>query len=307
LKLYSVVIPVFNSEKLISITVGRIRDQFLLLSIPFEIILINDGSGDDSWGVISSLAKEFPEVIAINLLKNYGQHNANLCGFRESRGSYVITMDDDLQNPPEEISKFILAAKNGYDLVIGKFQKKQHPLHRQFGSKFVGWLNRKIFNISEQLTLSNFRIIRRDVVDRICQDRGVDPYIPGLLLKYSSNRANILITHLPRSIGKSNYSIPKLIRLVASILFVHSSYPLRLSIALGFILAGSSFLMGLYFLLQALFSGNIIPGWASLAVMISFFNGFLVLTLSIIGEYVMRILREVRHSSSYQIKEVVGK
>ena len=307
LELYSVVIPVFNSEKLISQNVEKIRAQFIMLCLPFEIILVNDGSRDNSWGVISNLARDFPEVIAIDLLKNYGQHKANLCGFCESRGDYVITMDDDLQNPPEELPKLIAAARNGHDLVIGKFENKRHPLFRRVGSKFIGWMNRKIFEVPDQLTLSNYRIIRREVVDRVCKDGAIDPYIPGLLLKYSCNRANVSILHMPRAEGKSNYTLRKIIRLVAAILFVHSAYPLRISAAIGFAVAGLSFIMSLYFLINSLFSDNSLPGWTSLAVLMAFFNGFLILLISVIGEYVMRILREVGNNSSYQVKEIVGK
>jgi glycosyltransferase involved in cell wall biosynthesis len=271
----------------------------------FEIVLVNDGSKDDSWAVISSLAKQHPEVTAINLLKNYGQHHANLCGFREAKGDYLITMDDDLQNPPEEIAKLIDTARDGGDLVIGRFETKQHSLVRRLGSQFVGWLNRKVFEVEGNLILSNFRLVRRDVVDRICQDRTFAPYIPGLILKYSSHRCNVLVRHLPRAEGKSNYTWRKILRLVANILFNHSSIPLRYGAAFGFVVAGGSFLLSLYFLLEAVIKGTNAPGWASLVVLLSFFNGVLILLLSVIGEYLIRILREIGTHRCYEIKEIV--
>lgn len=303
--LYSVVIPVYNSDKIVDRTVASIRDFFLGCGLQFEIILVNDGSPDSSWTVISGLAQQYREVVAIDLLKNYGQHQANLCGFRESKGDFVITMDDDLQNPPSEIGSLINKAQEGYDLVLGRFETKQHSIVRRFGSRVVGWLNRKVFEVKDDLVLSNFRIIRRDVVDRVCQDRSFAPYIPGLVLKYSARRCNVLVKHLPRAEGKSNYTWRKILRLVANLLFNHSSIPLRYGAAFGFMVAGGSFLLSLYFLLAAMIKGTHAPGWASLVVLLSFFNGVLILLLSVIGEYLIRILREINTQRSYEVREVV--
>lgn len=303
--LYSVVIPVYNSETVVARTVALIRDFFLSQTLRFEIILVNDGSRDGSWGVISGLARDFQEVIAINLLKNYGQHHANLCGFREAKGEYIITMDDDLQNPPEEIGKLIDTIVNGHDLVIGRFESKQHSFVRRTGSRLVGWLNRKIFDVKEELTLTNFRIIRRDVVDRVCRDRSSSPYIPGLVLKYSARRCNVLVRHQPRLVGTSNYTWRKILRLMTAILFNHSSIPLRYGSAFGFIVASVSFLLGSFYLLDALFNGTKAPGWATLVVLMAFFNGVLILLLSVIGEYLIRVLREVGSQSCYEIDEVI--
>lgn len=236
--LYSVVIPVFNSANIVDETVIRVREFFLSQDYGFEIILVNDGSRDNSWEVIAGLARTFPNVVAINLLKNYGQHNANLCGFREAKGDYIITMDDDLQNPPEEIGKLIEAAQRGHDLVIGRFESKRHSLVRRLGSRAVGWLNRTAFDVKESLVLTNFRIVHRNVVDRVCRDQSVAPYIPGLVLKYSARRCNVLVKHQPRAEGDSNYTTRKLFRLVANILFNHSTIPLRYGSAFGFIVSG---------------------------------------------------------------------
>lgn len=303
--LYSVIIPVYNSARIVAITVSQVREFFLARGLRFEVVLVNDGSPDESWDVISGLARQYPEIVAVDLLKNYGQHHANLCGFREAKGDYIITMDDDLQNLPEDIAKLIETAQRGYDLVLGRFEIKQHSLVRRLGSRFVGWLNRKVFEVKGDLVLSNFRIVRRDVVDRVCQDRSFAPYVPGLVLKYSARRCNVLVKHLPRAEGRSNYTWRKILRLVATILFNHSSIPLRYGAAFGFVVAGGSFLLSLYFLLEAMVSGTKAPGWASLVVLLSFFNGVLILLLSLIGEYLIRILREIGTQRSYEVREVV--
>jgi len=304
-KEFSVVIPVFNSAAIITETVCRVRQFFLAQGSRYEIILVNDGSHDNSWLVVSELAKNFPEVVAINLLKNYGQHSANLCGFRAAKGDYVITMDDDLQNPPEEIGKLIDAARQGHDLVIGRFECKHHSPLRRFGSRVVGWLNRTAFEVKDHLVLSNFRIVRRDVVDRVCREASVAPYIPGLVLKYSAHRCNVLVQHLPRAKGESNYTLVRLLGLVGNILFNHSTIPLRYAAAFGFVISAVSFGLGLYYLLYALLRGAAVPGWATLVVLMSFFNGVLVLLLGVIGEYLIRALRELGTLRSYEIVEVV--
>lgn len=305
--LFSVVIPVYNSESIVDKTVDQVYNFFTQNKLNFEIILVNDGSSDNSWNVIKNLAEKYKEVTAIKLLKNYGQHNANLCGFREANGEYIITMDDDLQNPPEEIYKLINAAKQGYDLVIGRFDIKKHTFIRRMGSKFVGWLNLKVFNVKDNLVLSNFRIIHRNVVDLICKDKSVNPYIPGLILKYSQKRCNVLVRHQERAVGKSGYTWRKILHLVASILFNYSTIPLRLSAAFGFIISGLSFILGMLFFTRALFDGSIAPGWPSLIVLMSFFNGVLILMISVIGEYLIRILREVSSHNSYEISEIIKK
>jgi glycosyltransferase involved in cell wall biosynthesis len=302
---YSIVIAVYNSQDIIATTIERIHKVLSQENLRFEVILINDGSDDNSWQVISEIAINYPEVTSINLLKNYGQHSANLCGFRQSSGDYVITMDDDLQNPPEEIPKLIKCIHGGYDLVIGNFITKQHSFSRRLGSKVVGWLNRKVFDIDDKLVLSNFRIIKRNVIDRVCRDNSYTPYIPGLLLKYSSDRINVEVKHEPRSIGVSNYTSSKLLRLVGSILFNHSSIPLRFTAVFGFIITMLSFALSIFYFIDALINGSSIPGWSSLAVMISFFSGFLILLLSIIGEYMIRLLREFSTYSSYEVKEII--
>ncbi len=281
------------------------RQFFLAKGTPYEIILVNDGSQDNSWNVISEQARKFPDVVAINLLRNYGQHCANLCGMRAARGDYVITMDDDLQNPPEEIEKLVQAAKQGYDLVIGRFETKRHSFIRRLGSHVVGCLNRTTFGVKENLVLSNFRIIRRDVVDRVCRDTSVAPYVPGLLLKYSGYRSNVGVLHMARAEGKSNYSMRKLLNLVVNILFNHSTIPLRYGATFGFVVSAISFSLGVFYLLHTMLLGARVPGWATLVVLMSFFNGVLVLLLSVIGEYLIRVLRELGPTRSYEVSEVV--
>lgn len=302
---YSVVIPVFNSQDIVLETIRRTAGFFESRGLSYEIIAVNDGSRDDSWGQLQLASESNPRVVAIDLLRNSGQHNANLCGFRAARGQWIVTMDDDLQNPPEEIAHLIDKAREGFDLVIGRFHEKRHAGYRRLGSRLVRALNQRIFGQEPDLVLSNFRLVRRDVVDRVCAYRGPFPYIPGLCLRFSGRRANALVEHHPRRSGASNYTWPRILKLVSTILFNYSSFPLRLVAALGIVIAIGSLLLGLYYLVEGLLGGARVPGWTTIVVMLAFFNGMTLLMLAMLGEYVVRIINQLTMSDPYFVRQVV--
>lgn len=302
---YSVVIPVYRSEGVVAQTVLRTVDFFERANESFEIILVNDGSPDNSWEVISGLARRDPRIVAINLLRNSGQHAANLCGFRASRGRWIVTMDDDLQNPPEEIARLAEKAKEGHDLVIGRFRQKQHAGYRKLGSRVVRALNRRIFGQPRDLVLSNFRLVRRDVVDRINAYRGPYPYIPGLCLVYSARPANTDVDHRPRTVGASNYNWRRIASLIAAILFNYSSFPLRAVAAAGMAIAVAAFALGLFYLVDGALSRSQVPGWTTLVVLLAFFNGVVMMMVAILGEYVVRILNQISVAEPYVVAEQV--
>jgi glycosyltransferase involved in cell wall biosynthesis len=303
---YSVVIPVFNSEPLVGTTIERTVAFFESQGFAYEIVLVNDGSTDRSWDVLCDAVERHAHVRAINLLRNYGQHNANLCGLRHATGDYVITMDDDLQNPPEEIIHLINEAMTGPDVVFGKFRRKQAASHRTLGSKAIGLVNRRIFGQPHDLTVSNFRILRRDVVDRICESRTAFPYITGQALLYSNRQTNVEVEHAPRAVGKSTYSTIRIAKLVLRILFSYSLFPLRLSALVGFVISALSFAIGAAFLIHHFIDGSTVQGWTSLIVLMSFFNGVIIMMLSMLGEYVLRTLRQVTETESYHVLEEIG-
>jgi glycosyltransferase involved in cell wall biosynthesis len=304
---YSVVVPVYNSEGIVGTTVDRIVAEFEQQGLSYELILVNDGSGDRSWEVISGKADQNPHVVALNLLRNYGQHNANLAGFREATGDYVITMDDDLQNPPDQMRLLIDEAMKGRDVVFGRFETKKAAAYRRLGSNLIGMINRRIFGQPNDLVVSNFRILRRDVVDRICASRTAYPYITGQALQYSSNRSNVLVRHEPRTVGSSSYSMTRILRLVFTILFSYSSFPLRLAATCGFVIAILSFLLGGAYFIRGLFTDTQIQGWTSLVVLLSIFNGVTIALLSMLGEYVVRTLNAVSAQETYHVVERVGR
>ena len=303
---YSVVVPVYNSVELVGSTIDRILEVFEEAGLRHELVLVNDGSKDGSWELIAERARTRPHVVALNLLRNYGQHHANLAGLREATGDYVITMDDDLQNPPDQALLLIAEAMTGHDVVFGRFERKQAAGYRRLGSKLISAVNRRVFAQPPGLTVSNFRILRRDVVDRICESRTAHPYITGQALMFSNNPADVLVRHDPRPVGKSNYGMTRILALVFSILFSYSVWPLRTAAAAGFVVALGSFLLGAFYLVRSLFVDTPVAGWTTIAVLLSIFNGVVIALLSMLGEYVVRTLNAVSATNTYHVTERVS-
>jgi glycosyltransferase involved in cell wall biosynthesis len=303
---YSVVVPVFNSERIVGHTVDRIIEVFEAADLDYELILVNDGSSDGSWRVIADKACALPHVTALNLLRNYGQHRANLAGFRESTGDYVITLDDDLQNPPDQALLLIERAMEGHDVVFGQFHVKQAAGYRRWGSKVISLINRRIFGQPHDLSVSNFRILRRDVVDRICASQTAYPYVTGQALMFSGHPSHVPVRHEPRPIGESNYGFMRIAGLVATILFSYSVFPLRLAASFGFVVAVLSFFTGAAFLVRGLVSATSVPGWTSLIVLLSMFSGVTIALLAILGEYVVRTLDAVSLQHRYHVVDRAG-
>jgi hypothetical protein len=214
-------------------------------------------------------------------------------------------MDDDMQNPPKDIIHLIDKIHEGYDTVFGKFRTKRHNLLRRSGSKLINYLNKKIFQKPKDITLTNFRILRRNVIDRILNYKTTYPYIPGLVLMFSQNVANATVEHLPRKIGKSNYNFVKIIKLVMRLLFNYSSYPIRLVSFIGFCIAFTSVILGFVYLFKRLIIGVSVPGWTTVVVLLAFLNGFIILMLGMLGEYVIRIMNQISLQESYLVREVV--
>jgi len=302
----SIIIPVFNSEDTLEEVITRIVKVMNSEDLPYEIILIDDASTDNSWEKVINLAKKNQNIIGLQLLKNSGQHSANLCGFRHSKNDIIITMDDDLQNPPEEIPKLIELIVEGNDLVYGQFSSKKHNLFRSIGSKVINKLNKKIFNIKSDVSLSNFRAIDRRIIDLVCVENHFKPYIPGLILKYSQNIGGISVQHDERRIGKSNYTLRKLISLVFDLLFQHSTIPLRITSIIGLLSSFFVFIFGIYTFYRAIAQGVDVPGWASIAILLSLSSGLIILIMSVIGEYLIRILNQVSHQDTYKISRMVN-
>ena len=301
----SIIIPVYNSEEIVGATIDEAVQCGTGLGVPFEIIAVNDGSSDGSWRVLCDKAKLYgAKVTVVNLLRNSGQHSALFCGMSLSRGDWVVTLDDDMQIHPQEIAKLMACASGAVDLVVGKYEQKQHGMIRGAGSKLVQKLNEKIFGKPVDFIITSFRLMRRDVVDRILRWRTPSPYINGLMLLCSGHRVNVVVEHRPRLIGKSGYGTQAIVALLMRILFTYSAYPLRVVLVLSLVACVASFGVGLYFVARKIMGDVQVEGWTTVVALMAFLNSFIVVMLAMIGEYVLRVFRQVSNEPPYQIAEI---
>jgi glycosyltransferase involved in cell wall biosynthesis len=303
---FSVVVPVYNSEKTLEELFLRLRDVFTSMEKSFEVVFVHDSGPDRSFEVLRELKSKFPdEVLAIDLFRNYGQQNAIMCGFNYCSGNYVITIDDDLQNPPEEIPKLFAKLNEGYDAVFGLYLNKQHKSYKNLGSKLIRKLNHKIFALKSNLNFSSYRLIKGDVVDLIKKQRTPFPYISGMILSVTNKIANENIEHHQRKFGSSNYNLKKLISLSFNLLINYSSLPLKFAGYFGLAISILGFLIGAFFFIQQIIKDSAPAGWTSLIVLTSLFNSVIFVILFIIGEYLSRILREIAKSDQYTVREIL--
>jgi glycosyltransferase involved in cell wall biosynthesis len=219
-----------------------------------------------------------------------------LCGFTIATGDIIITMDDDLQNPPEELPRMIAAIEQGFDLAIGSYENKRHDAFRNLGGRFVDAVQRRIFGLPKDFQLTSFRAIRRQVVDNVVQMGGVFPYVTSMLLSHTSKYVNVPVRHAARKFGTSNYSLKRSSILALNLLLSYSSYPLYLVITLCVIAFACSAGFGAWILWRALSHGISVPGWASTIIISSLFNGLILLALVIHGLYLSRLARQLSRS-----------
>lgn len=305
-KKISVVIPCFNSEKMLVELVRRISSA--LNDSLLEIILINDASQDNTWSVILELTNLTNKVKGINLMKNFGQHSALLCGLNYTSGEVIITMDDDLQNPPEEIHKMInlLESDDNLDAVIGIPKKARQSFIKRLGSNYLNHINSKIFNKPKNLKMSSFRALRRNLVDEIKTNQTTNPALGSMIWNYTRNVRNIEVQHDNRRYGNSGYSMQKSVRLFLNNVLNNSTLPLKIVSNIGILASVIGFGLAIFYLLKY-FVGNIsVPGWTTIIVLLLFFFGLILFSIGIIGEYLIRIITEVNHTRQYVVKEKVG-
>jgi len=305
MKDFSVVVPVFNSEKSLTELFERLKSVFNSMNKTFEVIFVNDCSKDNSYKVLKNIHEKNQDVIVIDLMKNYGQQNALMCGFNYCKGKYIITLDDDLQNPPEEIPKLYQKIIDGYDVVLGTYQIKHHNPYKNIGSYIVRKLNNRIFSTENKIKFSSFRILKKSIIDEIKFMRTPFPYISGMILSVTSSIANVEIDHFPRKHGESHYNFKKLINLSFNLLINYSSIPLRFIGALGLIVSLLSFSLGCSYILRKLILGTPPAGWTTIVVLISFYNSIILIIFFILGEYISRILRELSNYRQYTIRKVL--
>ena len=284
----SIVIPLFNA----ALTLPALYQELSVLEIlgGFELILVNDGSRDETEAIALELIGESRVPITfLSLSRNFGEHNAVLAGLRASSGRYVVTMDDDLQNPPSEVLKLLaIAEAEQRDVVYAIYERKEHAWWRNLGSTLTNFIADYVVDKPKKLYLSSFRCITRLVADEVAKSRNPYPYIDGLIFQITQNAGVARVRHVEREQGRSGYTLRKLVRLWMSMLVNFSVLPLRLMTLAGIITSALGFLAVIEVVLEHLLERNP-TGWSSLMAAILLLSGTQLLLLGILGEYVGRI------------------
>ncbi len=279
MKELSVIIPVYNGAKTITKLVESLQEELCMYD--FEMLLVNDGSPDDSEKVCKGLTKIHTNINFISLRKNFGEFNAVMCGLNNVLGKYAVIIDDDFQNPPSEIIKLLSKAKSEeFDVVYSFYAEKKHHFFRNFGSWLVNRLTTSLLNKPADLYLSSFKLIKKEVIDEIIKYKGPYPYIDALIFRVTNNVGKVEVQHNERIEGESNYTIKKLVSLFMIILFGYSLLPIRIILSLGTSLIILSILLIILYILK------VIPDWG--LSMFVFFGGVQLTSLGIIGEYISK-------------------
>lgn len=300
----SVVIPVYNGAA----TIGPLVEGLVLIlgAGPLQIVLVNDDSPDHSHEVCRGLTQRYPDnVLYLKLARNFGEHNAVMAGLRYARGDYVVIIDDDFQNPPEEVARVIQhAASGGYDVVYTRYSRKQHHWLRNLGSRFNDQVANFLLNKPRDLYLSSFKCLSRFVVEQVIQYTGPYPYLDGLVLRCTRNIGTTEVRHEPRREGHSNYTLRRLIRLWLNMFTNFSVTPLRVSTLMGLFLSGAGLLLVVIVVAEKLFRPETQMGWASTIIAIVLFSGVQLVMLGLLGEYLGRLFLSVNQTPQFVVREV---
>lgn len=302
-KTISVIIPVYNSEGSLELLSNRLFKVLDENPEDYEIIFVNDGSRDNSWNVICKLADAKPNIIGINLMRNYGQHNALLAGIRASRYEIIVTLDDDLQHPPEEIPKLLKKLEEGHDVVYGSAQEEKHSISRNIASQMTKLAFQSVMNVQVARKISAFRAFRTSLRGAFENYSAPHPSVDVLLSWATTGFSFVNVRHDEREIGKSNYTFRKLLAHAINMLTGFSTMPLRLASLLGFCF--TLFGVGIFLFVFIRFMLYEVPvqGFTFLASIIAIFSGVQLFVFGIFGEYLARMYSRIMDRPSYIIKE----
>ncbi len=300
----SIIIPIYNGSLTIKELVDAIKKE--LIEIDFEVVLVNDGSKDNSEELCEELAILDSRVNFVSLRNNFGEHNAVMCGLHVSTGDYMVIIDDDFQNPPSEIKKLFREAIAGnYDVVYSKYDTKHHHWFRNLGSKWANLVASYVLDKPLSLYLSSFKILKRDIVEEVVKYRGANLYLDGLLLRITSNIGVYKVSHLPRKGGKSNYSFMRLFSLFMNMLINHSIRPIRLFMFLGFVVCILGLGAFFYFLDASLIKQSPSLNWRLFLSGSIALAGSNAIIMGLIGEYLGKNLINVTTMPQFVVKKVV--
>ena len=300
----SIVIPAFKAEH----SIFRLGNEILKIFSNFktEIVIVNDCSPDNTHKECLKLIDEHPKEISyIKLAKNVGEHNAVMAGLKHSRGDWIIIMDDDFQNPPEEALKLLnYSLINKFDAVYGDYRQKKHNFFRNMISKINDISANHILGKPKGLYLSSFKCLSKSIIQKIINYDGPYPYVDGLLLSVTSNIGSIETFHAKREVGKSGYSFLKLIKLYGNLMTNFSTVPIHFFSIIGLVIAFLSGLYAIITILTKIFDPSLPIGYTSIFIAIIFFSGIQLMFLGLLGEYIGKVLKNVNKESQYSIEYI---
>lgn len=303
----SFVIPCYCSQETLGSVVQEIVDAMENLSAyNYEIILVNDCSPDDTFTTIESLAKQFPQIIGVELARNFGQHAALMAGFHQARGDVIVCLDDDGQTPADEVGKLLEKINQGYDVVYASYANKQHSGFRNWGSWVNGKMTEFMLGKPQNLSVTSYFAMRRFVMEEILRYGQCYPYVTGLVLRTTRNICNVEVQHRARMMGQSGYTIRKLLALWMNGFTSFSVKPLRLATYLGVITAVCGFIYLLLIVIRYFMNQTAPLGWSSTVAILLLLGGVILIVLGLIGEYVGRIYMCVNASPQYVIRRTIN-
>ena len=301
----SVVVPVYGGSAALSELCSRLAATMVQAELSYEVLLVDDRGQSEAWGVIRAIADRDPHVIGLRLGRNFGQHAATVCGIAHARGEWIVTMDDDLEHPPEAIPALLAAGDEDHPLVYGVFEHRTHAAYRNWSSELMRRTLKRAFpDLNEDYC--SFRAIHAPLAKQLDRFGLNRPYIDGMLSWLTASASTVTVPHQQRQHGKSTYTLRKLVSHAVNIFVTFSTLPLRIATYSGATLAGLSFLYLLYVIYGRL-SGSITnPGYASLMSVVLFACGIQLLILGVVGEYIGRLMGATFRRPVYAIDQVVG-
>ncbi|MBK8011009.1 MAG: glycosyltransferase family 2 protein [Deltaproteobacteria bacterium] len=304
----SIVVPVYRGARTLRELHSRLVEALEGSGMSFEVIFVDDCSRDASWSVIEAISQEDSRVLGIQLMRNSGQPAATMAGMARARGALVVTMDDDLQNPPHEVPRLVrfMADNPEVDAAFGCPREKHYAVWRRLGSYFVNRLSSAMFGQARGFKLTSFRIMRREVVLPLLRLNVFEPPIGALLATLTTRMVNVDVDHVPRAAGRSTYSLRKLVRVSLSKFLGFSSFPLRFLATMGILGIVGSLLFGAYIMYRYVFGNIAVPGWTTLSLLLLGLSGFTFLGFGIIGEYLHQILSNTRQNPAFLVRRSCG-
>ncbi|PZV76688.1 dolichol-phosphate mannosyltransferase [Algoriphagus aquaeductus] len=302
----SIISPVYRAEQTLEPLVLRIKDAVRKISSEFEIVLVEDASPDRSWDEIDRLAKLHPEVVGIKLSRNFGQHYAITAGLDHAKGDWVVVMDCDLQDRPEEIPQLLAKAEEGYDVVLARRANRQDGFLKRLSSKLfyrtLAWLT----GSHQDETIANFGIYHRKVIREISNMRESIRYFPTMVRWVGFRQTTLDVIHAANEERGSSYNFKRLFNLALDIMLAYSDKPIRMTVKVGLLIALAGFLFAVFTLVRYLQGDIIIAGYASLIISLWILTGFILVTLGMVGLYIGKTFEGVKNRPIYIVEKRVG-